>query len=118
MGLVPRGAGVSTLSVEENLLVAERNVDRHKWTLERVYALFPACAAAPPRSHAVGRRATDAGDRPRADQPGLPDVDEPSEGSPIIIQGVWEAIGKLKRRAVDPLVEQNALALKRSTTCM
>src|SRR5262249_32257473 len=42
MGLVPQGRRVfPTLSVEENLLVAERNVDRHKWTLERVYALFP-----------------------------------------------------------------------------
>ncbi|HYX04442.1 MAG TPA: ATP-binding cassette domain-containing protein, partial [Reyranella sp.] len=42
MGLVPQGRRVfPTLSVEENLLVAERNVERHKWTLDRVYALFP-----------------------------------------------------------------------------
>jgi ABC-type branched-subunit amino acid transport system ATPase component len=42
MGLVPQGRRVfATLSVEENLLVAERHVERHKWTLERVYALFP-----------------------------------------------------------------------------
>jgi branched-chain amino acid transport system ATP-binding protein len=42
MGLVPQGRRVfPTLSVEENLVVAERNVDRHGWNLERVYALFP-----------------------------------------------------------------------------
>ena len=42
-------------------------------------------------------------------------MDEPSEGlAPIIIQGVWEAIGKLKREGMSILlVEQNAsLALK------
>ena len=37
MGLVPQGRRVfPTLSVEENLLVAERNVERHGWNLERV----------------------------------------------------------------------------------
>ena len=42
-------------------------------------------------------------------------MDEPSEGlAPIIIQGVWEAIGKLKQEGLSILlVEQNAsLALK------
>jgi branched-chain amino acid transport system ATP-binding protein len=42
-------------------------------------------------------------------------MDEPSEGlAPIIIQGVWEAIGKLKDEGLSILlVEQNAaLALK------
>jgi branched-chain amino acid transport system ATP-binding protein len=42
-------------------------------------------------------------------------MDEPSEGlAPIIIQGVWEAIAKLKEEGLSILlVEQNAsLALK------
>jgi branched-chain amino acid transport system ATP-binding protein len=42
-------------------------------------------------------------------------MDEPSEGlAPIIIQGLWEAIGKLKQEGLSILlVEQNtALALK------
>jgi branched-chain amino acid transport system ATP-binding protein len=42
-------------------------------------------------------------------------MDEPSEGlAPIIIQGLWEAIGKLKEQGLSILlVEQNAyLALK------
>src|ERR1700736_6847262 len=38
MGLVPQGRRVfPTLSVQENLEVAERNLDRHGWSLERVY---------------------------------------------------------------------------------
>src|SRR5689334_16160534 len=42
MGLVPQGRRVfPSLSVAENLAVAERNVARHGWTLDRVYALFP-----------------------------------------------------------------------------
>jgi len=42
-------------------------------------------------------------------------MDEPSEGlAPIIIQGLWEAIGKLKEQGLSILlIEQNAhLALK------
>jgi len=35
------GASFPTLSVEENLMVAERSVDRRGWNMERVYALFP-----------------------------------------------------------------------------
>src|SRR6516162_3318078 len=42
MGLVPQGRRVfPTLSVEENLVVAARSPERHGWTLERVFALFP-----------------------------------------------------------------------------
>jgi len=42
MGLVPQGRRVfPTLSVEENLFVAERSPDRHGWNLQRVYKLFP-----------------------------------------------------------------------------
>ena len=42
-------------------------------------------------------------------------MDEPSEGlAPIVIQGVWEAVGKLKEEGLSILlVEQNAsLAIK------
>src|ERR1700691_6798197 len=42
MGLVPQGRRVfPTLSVEDNLLVAERSDARHGWSLQRVFALFP-----------------------------------------------------------------------------
>ena len=119
MGLVPQGRRVfPSLSVEENLAVAERNADRHGWNLQRVYALFPRLL-----ERRLQRASTLSGGEQQmlAIGRGLmtnPDcliMDEPSEGlAPIIIQGVWEAIGRLKAQGMSILlVEQNAhLALK------
>ena len=119
MGLVPQGRRVfPTLGVEENLLVAERNPERHGWNLARVYELFPRL-----QERRVQRAKTLSGGEQQmlAIGRGLmtnPDcliMDEPSEGlAPIIIQGLWEAIGRLKREGLSILlVEQNAsLALK------
>ena len=119
MGLVPQGRRVfPTLTVEENLLVAGRSPERHGWNLERVYDLFPRL-----RERRMQRAKTLSGGEQQmlAIGRGLmtnPDcliMDEPSEGlAPIIIQGVWEAIEKLKKEGLSILlVEQNAaLALK------
>src|ERR1700679_129836 len=119
MGLVPQGRRVfPTLSVEDNLVVAERSLERHGWSLERVYTLFPRL-----RERRVQRARTLSGGEQQmlAIGRGLmtnPDsliMDEPSEGlAPIIIQGWWEAIPKLKQEGLSILlVEQNAaLALK------
>src|SRR4029077_20984580 len=42
MGVVRQGRWVfPTLSVEDNLLVAEHSPERHGWSLQRVYGLFP-----------------------------------------------------------------------------
>jgi branched-chain amino acid transport system ATP-binding protein len=114
IGLVPQGRRVfPTLSVAENLTVAERDVDRHGWTLERVYALFPRLAE---RRHQRARTLSGGEQQMLAIGRGLmgnPDclvMDEPSEGlAPIIIQGVWEAIRKLRQEGLSILlVEQNA----------
>src|SRR6266576_1701811 len=119
MGLVPQGRRVfATLSVEENLLVAERSPDRHGWNLERVYALFPRL-----RERRNQRAKTLSGGEQQMlaicrwlmTNPDCLIMDEPSEGlAPIIIQGLWEAIGTLKKEGLSILlVEQNAhLALK------
>jgi len=119
MGLVPQGRRVfPTLSVEENLLVAERSLERHGWNLQRVYALFPRLQE---RRHQRARTLSGGEQQMLAIGRGLmtnPDcliMDEPSEGlAPIIIQGLWEAIAKLKQEGLSILlVEQNAhLALK------
>ena len=119
MGLVPQGRRVfPTLSVEENLTVAERSLERHGWNLERVYALFPRLQE---RRHQRARTLSGGEQQMLAIGRGLmtnPDcliMDEPSEGlAPIIIQGVWDAIGRLKEEGLSILlVEQNAaLALK------
>ena len=114
MGLVPQGRRVfPTLTVAENLLVAERNVARHGWTIERVYALFPRLAE---RRHQRARTLSGGEQQMLAIGRGLmtnPDcliMDEPSEGlAPIIIEGVWQAIGRLRQEGLSILlVEQNA----------
>jgi branched-chain amino acid transport system ATP-binding protein len=119
MGLVPQGRRVfPTLSVEENLLVAERNPDRHGWSLTRVYALFPRLQERRnqrAKTLSGGEQQMLAIGRGLMTNPDCLIMDEPSEGlAPIIIQGVWDAIGKLKEEGLSILlVEQNAaLALK------
>jgi branched-chain amino acid transport system ATP-binding protein len=119
MGLVPQGRRVfPSLSVEENLLVAGRAAERRGWNAERVYALFPRLQE---RRHQRAKTLSGGEQQMLAIGRGLmtnPDcliMDEPSEGlAPIIIQGVWEAIARLKREGLSILlVEQNAaLALK------
>jgi len=119
MGLVPQGRRVfPTLSVEENLLVAERSRERHGWSLARVYALFPRLAERRrqrARTLSGGEQQMLAIGRGLMTNPDCLIMDEPSEGlAPIIIQGLWEAIAKLKLEGLSILlVEQNAaLALK------
>jgi branched-chain amino acid transport system ATP-binding protein len=119
MGLVPQGRRVfPTLSVEENLLVAERNPDRHGWNLQRIYGLFSRLQERRnqrAKTLSGGEQQMLAIGRALMTNPDCLIMDEPSEGlAPIVIQGVWEAIGKLKEEGLSILlVEQNAfLALK------
>ena len=72
IGLVPEGRQIfPNLTVRENLVAASGNRlgSPDPWTLEKIHALFPRLAERGSNmgSHAVGRRAADAGDRPRAD---------------------------------------------------
>jgi branched-chain amino acid transport system ATP-binding protein len=119
MGLVPQGRRVfPTLTVEENLQVAERSVARHRWSLARVYELFPRLAerrTQRARTLSGGEQQMLAIGRALMTNPDCLIMDEPSEGlAPIIIQGLWEAIAKLKQQGLSILlIEQNAhLALK------
>jgi branched-chain amino acid transport system ATP-binding protein len=119
MGLVPQGRRVfPTLTVEENLLVAERSPDRHGWSLQRVYNLFPRLHERRnqrAKTLSGGEQQMLAIGRALMTNPDCLIMDEPSEGlAPIIIQGLWEAISTLKKEGLSILlVEQNAhLALK------
>ncbi len=119
IGLVPQGRRVfPSLSIEENLLVAERSAGRRGWNLKRVYAMFSQLEE---RRHQRASTLSGGEQQMLAIGRGLmtnPDcliMDEPSEGlAPIIIQAVCEAITKLKQEGVSILlVEQNAaLAIK------
>jgi branched-chain amino acid transport system ATP-binding protein len=119
MGLVPQGRRVfPSLSVEENLRVAERGISRRGWNAKRVYALFPRLEerrAQRAKTLSGGEQQMLAIGRGLMTNPDCLIMDEPSEGlAPIIIQGVWEAIAKLKKEGLSILlVEQNAaLAIK------
>ena len=105
MGLVPQGRRVfPTLSVEENLLVAERSIDRHGWNCQRVYALFPRLQERRnqrAKTLSGGEQQMLAIGRALMTNPDCLIMDEPSEGlAPIIIQSLWEAIGKLKQQGL------------------
>jgi branched-chain amino acid transport system ATP-binding protein len=119
LGIVPQGRRVfASLSVEENLRVAARSPERHGWTLTRVYALFPRLAerrTQRAKTLSGGEQQMLAIGRGLMTNPDCLIMDEPSEGlAPIIIQGVWEAIGRLRKEGLSILlVEQNAaLALR------
>src|SRR6516225_10684702 len=119
MGLVPQGRRVvPTLSGEENLLVAERSCERHGWSLRRVYALFPRLRerrSQRAKTLSGGEQQMLAIGRGLMTNPDCLIMDEPSEGlAPIIIQGLWQAIARLKEEGHSILlVEQNAsLALQ------
>jgi branched-chain amino acid transport system ATP-binding protein len=119
MALVPQGRRVfPSLTVEENLDVAERGDGRRGWKRDRVYALFPRLKerrSQRAKTLSGGEQQMLAIGRALMTNPDCLIMDEPSEGlAPIIIQGVWEAIGKLKEEGLSILlVEQNAaLALE------
>ena len=106
----------SRLTVEENLQLGAmtRRDGRDRRRFRARLRLFPAPEGAPPPAgrHAVGRRAADAGGRPRPDAAAaLMLLDEPSFGlAPLVVRGVFGIL-----RAAQPrekvsmlLVEQNA----------
>jgi branched-chain amino acid transport system ATP-binding protein len=116
MGLVPQGRRVfASLTVEENLKVASAG---GKWTLDRVYELFPRLderRRQRAKTLSGGEQQMLAIARGLMTDPDCLIMDEPSEGlAPIIIQGVWQAIARLRQEGLSILlVEQNAaLALQ------
>ena len=119
MGLVPQGRRVfPTLSVEENLLVAERAPERHGWNLRRVYDLFPRLEERRnqrAKTLSGGEQQMLAIGRGLMTNPDCLIMDEPSEGlRRSSSRASGEAIGRLKAEGLSILlVEQNAaLALK------
>jgi len=114
IGLCPQGRRIfPTLSVRENLIVAEQQKGKLLWNTDAIYDLFPRLGE---------RRLQQAGSLSGGEQQMLavgralmtnPDcliLDEPSEGlAPLIIQDLGNAISSLKEKGLSILlVEQNA----------
>jgi branched-chain amino acid transport system ATP-binding protein len=123
MGFVPQGRWIfPSLTVEENLTVAERP---GKWTLARVYELFPQLAER--RSHmgnqiSGGEQQMLAIGRALMGNPSLLLMDEPLEGlAPIIVDALLVVMERLIREEslTVVLVEQSArLALEVTESAM
>jgi branched-chain amino acid transport system ATP-binding protein len=112
IGFVPQAREIfPSLTVEENLVIAERP---GRWTLERVYELFPRLAER--RSHwgnqiSGGEQQMLAIGRALMGNPSLLLMDEPLEGlAPIIVESLLQAMQRLIREdsLAVILVEQHA----------
>jgi len=114
IGFVPEGREIfPTLTVEENLLLAARP---GSWTLERIYALFPALVGR--RGHwgnrlSGGEAQMLAIGRALMTQPRLLLMDEATEGlSPLLREEVWRVVVEIKAAGVSILlVDKNVRAL-------
>ena len=113
IGFVPQERGIfPSLTVEENLTVFARGGAKGRWTLPRVFELFPGLKA---RARNLGFQLS-GGEQQMLSiaralllNPSLLVLDEPSEGlAPIIVQQIIEALKSLKRDGLSILlVEQN-----------
>ncbi|MES2536183.1 MAG: ABC transporter ATP-binding protein [Pseudomonadota bacterium] len=113
LGFVPQERGVfPSLTVEENLTVAARTGRDGRWTLARIYELFPRLEE---RKRNLGFQLS-GGEQQMVSiaralmlNPNLILLDEPSEGlAPLIVQEIVEIVKRLKEEGLGILlVEQN-----------
>jgi branched-chain amino acid transport system ATP-binding protein len=105
----------ATLTVVENLRIAQRKGDQKKWDLETIFEIFPNLAN---RRHNRGNELSGgeqqmlAVARALMRNPQLILLDEPTEGlAPIMVEAVMNVIERIKQEGVTIfLVEQNVEA--------
>lgn len=114
VGYVPEGRQIFPhLDVGENLRLAERSRgDGNRWTLDRIFALFPVLRERwrqKGRSLSGGEQQMLALARALAANPDLLMLDEPSQGlAPLLVRELGELLRRLKAEGVTILlVEQN-----------
>ena len=111
LALVPEGRQIfPNLTVEENLraFAANRRAHAEPWTLDRVYALFPALAGR--RRHmgnqlSGGEQQMLAIGRALMTNPELLILDEATEGlAPLIREQIWDCLAQLRAQGLSILV--------------
>ena len=121
LGLVPEGRQIfPNLSVYENLVAtaANRRAAKNPWTLERVFAVFPALAERRDKAGSQlsgGEQQMLAIARALMTNPGLLILDEATEGlAPLIRAEIWRVLAALKGAGQSILViDKNVEALTR-----
>jgi branched-chain amino acid transport system ATP-binding protein len=121
IGLVPEGRQIfPNLSVQENLraTAADKSHGANPWTLDRVYALFPALARLQDRMGITlsgGEQQMLAVGRALMTNPRLLILDEATEGlAPLVRLAIWECLAQLKAEGLSILIiDKNVEALLR-----
>lgn len=112
IGFVPENRDIfTTLSVEENLKLACRDMSRYSVNLERVFKLFPDLETYYKKGAGVlsgGQAQMLSIARALINENKLILIDEPSKGlAPLIIRDIIETIKEIKKSCSVLLVEQN-----------
>ncbi len=113
MSLVPQGRRVfPSLTVKENLAIAERCTDVRRWDFTKIYALFPRLEERRDQRACTlsgGEQQMLAIARALISNPLFILMDEPTEGlAPVLVREVGDAILKMKEAGLSIfLVEQN-----------
>jgi len=119
IGLVPEDRRVFTdLTVRENLRVGERAAAAPRWTVERVFALFPDLRRLEGQrggSLSGGEQQMLTIARTLVTDPDVLLLDEPSEGlAPVVVRRLADTIAALKREGLTILLsEQNVRFARR-----
>ena len=119
VGLVPQGRRVfPSLTVKENLAIAERTTNGTAWDFKKIYTLFPRLEERwNQRANTLsgGEQQMLAIARALISNPLFLLMDEPTEGlAPVLVREVGDAIVKLKEEGLSIfLVEQNLAFARR-----
>jgi ABC-type branched-subunit amino acid transport system ATPase component len=121
ISISPQGRRIlPNLTVKENLLLSKATGRKGRWNLRAVYDLFPVLEQRANSSGVMlsgGQQQMLAIGRALMANPSLVFLDEPSEGlSPVLIDGLVEALNAIRKAGTGILVVEQHLNLVKRTT--